>query len=493
MLKRCEPPVADELQERNVAPETGSVRDECAASKTAVSSSHDTSVVRSCGRTGQHGPGCLRARSRQGTDGPPERRMLLRLGIALLSLALSSSRPSTAGVRFQPEVGVQDLSRPYESPEPPTFRMQTSRRLLVAVGSQGWTPETQSLVHAMMALQHRAALYVHLGDVDFSFGRGTICSSDRFPEQRWLCIAPDGRRRQATPQEQRRGYRAIMRGLLPHPTVPWLIAVGHHEKDGMKRGLVQPYYATFFPYLRLGKPYYRAVNWVTPGAEILLVFIDTNEGLQPNSRQFTWLDHVFATHPRATWKVVFAHGQPWSTIKPHGKSPLRTVPAWRRALRSVREFAQRVGFDRSNRLGGDRSYITELMNKHKVDIWMGGHPLGWERTEPLSSTLVDRDRVAAPRGAREVTQRHDTIFIGNGGGGMHPCGTYGMPRPLPLKRWVAALVCGEPTFGTMEISANGKVLTVRAVSSEGGVRDEVTIRCAGYPCVDCQRHRPVCR
>jgi len=296
---------------------------------------------------------------------------------------------------------------------------------VVSVGSQGYTPEAASLVNAM-ALQN-PVLFAHSGDVDFSFSDFTMACS-RWPDLPYYC---NGSLPAHTGDEIRAGWRSIMAPVFP--TFPTIIAWGNHEHDGMKFNEIQPYYLDLFHQPEAYKS--TVVNVGTKTAR--LIFVDPAIGFDTGPQR-DWFDAELAQPD--DWHIVIAHGQPWSQNKP--------------ALT-----------------------LQPTTCGMQFDAWIGGHPLAYERTKQGRCHIDANGRAVfdVVNGADNVTKGAGRVFVSNGGGGMHVCGTWDQPPINSLEDWMADVVCYDYTFVVLEWSADGLSLTIKALDKNSAVRDQVTL------------------
>ena len=147
-----------------------------------------------------------------------------------------------------------------------------------------------------------------------------------------------------------------------------LPTIGNHERN----------HAWYYRYFALPKPkYYYRFRY--GNADFFV--IDSNKSLKPESNQYQWLDGELARSD-AKWKFVYHHHPAWSSDdNDYGNT-------WR----GPGTF-------------GDMNVrnLVGLYEKHNVDVVFNGHVHLYERTWPLRSGKIDRER--------------GVIYLTSGGGG----------------------------------------------------------------------------
>jgi hypothetical protein len=157
------------------------------------------------------------------------------------------------------------------------------------------------------------------------------------------------------------------------------------------------------------------------------VALDTELAFQDPVRrqaQLAWLERDLASTTQP-WRIAVVHRPPYSAGTHHG-SDLAV-----------------------------RQYVSPLLEKYGVQLALTGHEHSYERTVPLQEQSTT---------GRPVTY----IVTGGGGAPLYPAG---------VARWTAA---SASVHHYMRAQAGGCVLTLEAVSIDGGVFDRASIdRCSG--------------
>lgn len=194
--------------------------------------------------------------------------------------------------------------------------------------------------------------------------------------------------------------------------------LGNHEEDARH----------YYRYFALPEPEY---FYSFSQGDIDFFMIDTNRNVSPGSEQHTWLDRALRSSD-ATWKVVVHHHPPYSSDEnDYGNT-------W-------------VG--RSTR--GDLRVrpLTELYDKHGVDLVLNGHIHSYERTWPIA-------------GGR-VTSDGGTVYTITGGGGG------GLETPAPVRPAFSNTVRRGHHYTMVRV--NGNTLEFFAYDLEDRLFDQMTI------------------
>ncbi|MAJ46631.1 MAG: hypothetical protein CBC35_04940 [Planctomycetes bacterium TMED75] len=145
--------------------------------------------------------------------------------------------------------------------------------------------------------------------------------------------------------------------------------LGNHEQDARH----------YYRYFSLPEPEY---HYRFSQGDVDFFMIDTNRDVAPGSRQFTWLDAELASS-EALWKVVVHHHPPYSSDEnDYGDT-------W-------------IG--RGSRGDTRVRVLSDLYDRHKVDLVLTGHIHSYERTWPIE-------------GGRPVSEGGVVYTITGGGGG----------------------------------------------------------------------------
>ena len=151
--------------------------------------------------------------------------------------------------------------------------------------------------------------------------------------------------------------------------VPLFPVLGNHEDDARN----------YYDYMALPEPeYYYTFSY----GDADFFMIDSNRNVDPGSEQYKWLDESLSKS-KATWKFVCHHHPPYSSDENDYGNLWKQNKSTRGDLR-IRQ-------------------LTELYEKHHVDIVWTGHIHSYERTWPI------RENQAVEQGG--------TIYMITGGGG----------------------------------------------------------------------------
>ncbi len=159
-----------------------------------------------------------------------------------------------------------------------------------------------------------------------------------------------------------------MRPLINH--VPFYPVLGNHEQNARH----------YYNYTALPEPEY-FYTFTFGNAQFFM--LDTNQNVDPDSRQYQWLSKTLAAS-KARWKFVCHHHPPYSSDSNDYGDLWKT----------------------NNGTHGDRRarQLVALYEKHKVDIVWNGHIHSYERTWPI-------------RDGKAVEENAPFYMITGGGGG----------------------------------------------------------------------------
>ena len=159
-----------------------------------------------------------------------------------------------------------------------------------------------------------------------------------------------------------------MRPLINH--VPFYPVLGNHEQNARH----------YYNYTALPEPEY-FYTFTFGNAQFFM--LDTNQNVDPDSRQYHWLSKTLAAS-KAKWKFVCHHHPPYSSDSNDYGDLWKT----------------------NNGTHGDRRarQLVALYEKHKVDIVWNGHIHSYERTWPI-------------RDGKAVEENAPFYMITGGGGG----------------------------------------------------------------------------
>ena len=210
-----------------------------------------------------------------------------------------------------------------------------------------------------------------------------------------------------------------MRELISR--VPMYSVLGNHEQNA----------SNYYEYVSLPSPeYYYEFRY--GGAHFFM--IDTNRNVGPESEQYEWLDKALGESD-ARWKFACHHHPPYSSDENDYGDLWSTNKSARGDLRARQ--------------------LSELYDKHNVDLVWNGHIHSYERTWPV------REGKAVAEGGGPVY-----MIVGGGGGGLETPGPY---RPF---------FQNQVRRGHHYVMAhiNGPTLEIRSYDLEDRLFDTVTLR-----------------
>ncbi|MBG87813.1 MAG: metallophosphoesterase [Verrucomicrobiales bacterium] len=202
--------------------------------------------------------------------------------------------------------------------------------------------------------------------------------------------------------------------------VPFFPVLGNHERDAQ----------FYYDYMSLPEPeYYYTFRW----SNAQFFMLDTNKELGPGSVQHAWLERVLR-ESTADWKFVCHHHPPYSSDE--------------------NDFGNLWKSNQSTH--GDRRprQLTDLYDKHGVNIVFNGHIHSYERTWPIR--------------AGKPVDRQGTIYLITGGGGG------GLERPAPSRPGFSNYVRRGHHYCMIHI--NGRLLEYRAYDLEDRMFDTFSLR-----------------
>lgn len=201
--------------------------------------------------------------------------------------------------------------------------------------------------------------------------------------------------------------------------VPTYVAIGNHERNA----------DWYYKYVSYPKPEnYYSFDY----GNAHFAIIDSNKDLSPNSEQYKWLEKDLA-ESKAHWKFVFHHHPPYSSDRKRygdtrrGKSTLGDL--------NVRQ-------------------LVPLYEKYNVDIVWFGHFHGYERTWPIRSGKVDRNR--------------GVIYIKTGGGGAK------LGNFAPVRSWFTAKLLKDWQYCL--VTVNEGTLRMMAYDIDGRMYDYLDLK-----------------
>lgn len=160
--------------------------------------------------------------------------------------------------------------------------------------------------------------------------------------------------------------------------VPIYPVLGNHEQNA----------SNYYEYMSLPDPEY---YYEFPYGNARFFMIDTNRNVGPKSEQYRWLDEALGKS-NATWKFVCHHHPPYSSDENDYGDLWKTNKSSRGDLRARQ--------------------LSELYDKHDVDVVWNGHIHSYERTWPV------REGKAVADGGPIY------MIVGGGGGNLETPGPY---------------------------------------------------------------------
>jgi len=225
--------------------------------------------------------------------------------------------------------------------------------------------------------------------------------------------------------------RALFRpfGSLMH-RVPFWPSLGNHDygddqDDDTFRGTADAYLRNFVLPRQPGRQRFYSFRY----ANAEFISIDSEQtSFAPGSRQYRWI-HATLERSRACWKIPYFHHPVFAEYV----HPTTTDVARLRQL---------------------QRWLVPLFERYGVRLVLTAHEHNYVRTRPLVGGRPD------PRGI--------TYVIAGGGGGAL--------QPLPRKPSPLSAVRGR-FFNHLLVSVTGRRADVRAIGSDGRVRDQVRLAC----------------
>lgn len=172
------------------------------------------------------------------------------------------------------------------------------------------------------------------------------------------------------------------------------------------------------------------------------VVLDSNHYVdwkRPEMRK--WLDGALATSRRSTWSFVAMHGPAYSSSRKHGGDTI---------MRS----------------------ITDLLDKHSVDVVFAGHVHNYQRTFPLTGH-GDAPVPDKSFDGRQNTRANGTIHIVSGAGGAELYDQNQPDRPSTWRPFTAEFLSGH-SFTKIEV--DGRTLRLKQIDSRGATIDSITVQ-----------------
>jgi len=339
---------------------------------------------------------------------------------------------TTADLNHDGRVDARDAGILFSSwgtvaPPPPP----PSESKLLFFGSNGWTPGAEAIVNEILG--ENAAAYIHTGDLDFSVGPydepgGGPCNN--WPELAFYCQNGSSIH---TQEERRAGYRTMMASIM-NSSAPLYVAWGNHEYDGdSPKGDLQTYYRDTFGTDFAGQKYY-AFDIQSGAGPARVIVLDTAGGsLAEGTTQRTWLENELNEAQSYAWRIVVGHSIAYTRFKP---------------LPSLTEFPY------------------QLFSDKKVDLYIGGHPLAWERSKQIKFDVNSQDYAAIVDSDDSLEQGAGVVYVTIGGSGMHPYQTLYGPEAVNSRGWDKTTLGGW-TYGVLNWSTDGRILTVTAKGFPG--------------------------
>lgn len=201
--------------------------------------------------------------------------------------------------------------------------------------------------------------------------------------------------------------------------VPIYPVLGNHEVNAK----------LYYDYMRLPQPeYYYSFRY----GNAQFFMLDSNKNCDPDSEQYKWLSQELAKST-AKWKFVCHHHPPYSSDENDYGDLWKGKSTW-----------------------GDLRMrpMTELYDRHNVDIVWNGHIHSYERTWPL-------------RAGRAVT-KGGTIYMITGGGGGH------LETPAPIRSSFSNTV--RRGHHGVFVAVNDGVLELKSFDQEGRLFDRLVLR-----------------
>lgn len=203
--------------------------------------------------------------------------------------------------------------------------------------------------------------------------------------------------------------------------VPMFPVLGNHEQDARN----------YYQYMSLPDPeYYYAFRYGC--AEFFM--IDTNRNVGPDSEQYAWLQEKLAESD-AKWKVVCHHHPPYSSDENDFGDLWKTNESTRGHVR-IRP-------------------LTELYDRHDVDIVWNGHIHSYERTWPVNQ-------------GRAVNTGQGPVYMITGGAGG------GLETPGPTRPFFQNVVRRGHHY--VMVHVNGDTLELRSFDIDDRLFDTLTIQ-----------------
>ncbi|MGI9519656.1 MAG: LamG-like jellyroll fold domain-containing protein [Pirellulaceae bacterium] len=198
--------------------------------------------------------------------------------------------------------------------------------------------------------------------------------------------------------------------------VPIFPVLGNHEVDARN----------YYDYFQLPDPeYYYEFQY----GNAHFFMIDSNKNVDPESEQYQWLDTALAAST-ATWKFVVHHHPVFSSDE--------------------NDYGNLWKTNQSTRGDSRVRVLTELYDRHDVDIVWNGHIHSYERTWPIL-------------GNQATTFPEGTVYMVTGGGGG------GLETPGPFRPFFQNNVRRGHHYCMAHV--NGDVLEFKAFDLEGRLFD----------------------